>query len=132
MYNFHCRQSSLAATGTLTGKLSIWDVPTQTNRNTCQHTVSVILIMFICQWFLGELRSKISLANPQQKRQIFFCMSSNLKKNNCWFLLSSWQFGKSWVRFFWWGLNVNGLKWTYTIKTLSFIYIHLLYYREGW
>lgn len=35
-------QSSLAATGTLTGKLSIWDVPTQTNRNTCQHTGGVV------------------------------------------------------------------------------------------
>ncbi|XP_062588263.1 angio-associated migratory cell protein-like isoform X2 [Saccostrea cucullata] len=41
---FSDSQSSLAATGTLTGKLIIWDVPTQTNRNTCEHIGGVVKV----------------------------------------------------------------------------------------
>ncbi|KAK3094701.1 hypothetical protein FSP39_005157 [Pinctada imbricata] len=35
-----------AATGTLAGKLHIWDVPTQTCRNTCQHPAGVVKLLW--------------------------------------------------------------------------------------
>lgn len=37
-----CKQQTLAATGTLQGTLSIWDMPTQIARSTCQHEAGVV------------------------------------------------------------------------------------------
>lgn len=105
---FHCRQSSLAATGTLTGKLSIWDVPTQTNRNTCQHTVSF---------------RKNSLANPQQKRQILFLHVKQFEKKKIDdFCYPHIAVGKLGVWFGWWSLNVYGLIWTFAMKAFSYTF----------